>query len=79
MEALHHPFTAPKAEDLAGGGDFRTAHAQAYDLVLNGTEIGGERFSELALRVPPYVANTVPEHSARAGVQLDAERRRDRR
>jgi tRNA synthetases class II (D, K and N) len=41
LEALHHPFTAPKAEDVAGGGDLRTARAQAYDLVLNGTEIGG--------------------------------------
>ena len=43
LEALHHPFTAPNAADVAGGGDIRTARAQAYDLVLNGTEIGGER------------------------------------
>ena len=42
LEALHHPFTAPNAADVAGGGDIRTARAQAYDLVLNGTEIGGE-------------------------------------
>jgi aspartyl-tRNA synthetase len=38
LEALHHPFTAPKPEDLA---DLKTARAQAYDVVLNGTEIGG--------------------------------------
>jgi aspartyl-tRNA synthetase len=38
LEALHHPFTAPKLEDLA---DLKTARAQAYDMVLNGTEIGG--------------------------------------
>jgi aspartyl-tRNA synthetase len=38
LEALHHPFTAPKPEDLA---DLKTARAQAYDMVLNGTEIGG--------------------------------------
>lgn len=38
LEALHHPFTAPKAEDI---DDLKTAKAQAYDLVLNGYEIGG--------------------------------------
>lgn len=38
LEALHHPFTAPKVEDVE---DLKTARAQAYDLVLNGTEIGG--------------------------------------
>jgi aspartyl-tRNA synthetase len=38
LEALHHPFTAPKPEDIA---DLQTARAQAYDMVLNGTEIGG--------------------------------------
>ena len=38
LEALHHPFTAPNPEDL---DDLKTARAQAYDLVLNGVEIGG--------------------------------------
>ncbi len=38
LEALHHPFTAPKPEDLA---DLKTARAQAYDLVYNGIEVGG--------------------------------------
>ena len=43
LEALHHPFTAPNAADVAAaGGDLRTARAMAYDLVLNGNEIGGE-------------------------------------
>ena len=41
LEALHHPFTAPRTDDVADGGDIRAAKAQAYDLVLNGTEIGG--------------------------------------
>jgi aspartyl-tRNA synthetase len=42
LEALHHPFTSPRAEDIANGQpiDVNTI-AQAYDLVLNGTEIGG--------------------------------------
>ncbi|MEH2161786.1 MAG: aspartate--tRNA ligase [Nostoc sp.] len=38
LEALHHPFTAPHPDDLS---DLKTARAQAYDLVLNGVEVGG--------------------------------------
>ncbi len=41
-EALHHPFTSPKEEDidkiLEDPGSVR---ARAYDMVLNGVEIGG--------------------------------------
>ncbi|MCX7823218.1 MAG: aspartate--tRNA ligase [Syntrophobacterales bacterium] len=40
--AVHHPFTAPKEEevDLLEKEPERV-HSRAYDLVLNGTEIGG--------------------------------------
>lgn len=38
LEALHHPFTAPRPDEM---NDLTTARAQAYDLVLNGYEIGG--------------------------------------
>jgi len=46
LEALHHPFCAPNAEDLgadpaAWADTLPTARAQAYDLVLNGLELGG--------------------------------------
>jgi aspartyl-tRNA synthetase len=41
--AVHHPFTAPKGglEALAEGADLSNLTAKAYDLVLNGIELGG--------------------------------------
>jgi aspartyl-tRNA synthetase len=41
-EALHHPFTAPAEESLAQLEDRpAAARARAYDVVLNGVELGG--------------------------------------
>ena len=44
--AMHHPFTAPKPEDMDKfmsnkKEDLEAVCANAYDFVLNGTEIGG--------------------------------------
>jgi aspartyl-tRNA synthetase len=46
FHAMHHPFTSPKQEDIPRmlNGDHETMKslkADAYDLVINGSEIGG--------------------------------------
>jgi aspartyl-tRNA synthetase len=38
LEALHHMFTAPHPDDI---DDLPTARSQAYDIIFNGTELGG--------------------------------------
>ena len=41
--SLHHPFTSPKAENLDDfdNTDIAEVKSDAYDLVINGQEIGG--------------------------------------
>ncbi len=41
--AMHHPFTRPKTEDMSlfEAKKFPEVRAEAYDIVLNGVEIGG--------------------------------------
>jgi len=42
FQALHHPFTAPKVTDIDKlESDPGQVYSRAYDLVLNGTEVGG--------------------------------------
>ncbi len=42
LEALHHPFTSPNPEDLRDGKPLGLeTRALAYDLIVNGIEVGG--------------------------------------
>lgn len=52
--ACHHPFTSPVAEhvaDLEAGKNLGSIKAAAYDMVLNGYEIGGGSFRIFNQRV----------------------------
>ncbi len=58
--AVHHPFTRPLAEDvhLLEAGEFEKVRADAYDVVLNGYELGGGsiRIHERALQETMFSA-----------------------
>lgn len=42
LKAMHHPFTQPKLDELDKlDGDTLSLNADAYDIVLNGVELGG--------------------------------------
>ena len=73
--AMHHPFTAPKDMD-ALASDPAAAVARAYDLVLNGTEVGGGsiRIHNPETQQHMFSALGISEEEARAkfGFLLDA-------
>jgi aspartyl-tRNA synthetase len=63
--AVHHPFTRPKAEDIAKleAGELGKVRAEAYDVVLNGVELGGGsiRIHEPDLQAKAFTALGVSE------------------
>ena len=73
LEALHHPFTAPKPEEAH---DLKTAHAQAYDLVFNGFEVGGGSVriyqSDLQAKVFETIGLSIEEAHNKFGFLLEA-------
>ncbi|MHB1222425.1 MAG: aspartate--tRNA ligase [Gemmatimonadaceae bacterium] len=77
LSAVHHPFTAPRGEDAAGlERDPAAARALAYDVVLNGTELGGGsiRIHEPQLQQRVFQLLGIDEATARSrfGFLLEA-------
>ncbi len=75
--AVHHPFTAPHGEDLERLESAPlTVRSQAYDLVLNGIELGGGSIRihqpDLQLRVLALLGMSEAEARARFGFLLEA-------
>ena len=75
--AMHHPFTAPKPEQLdLLDSDPKKVKANAYDLVLNGNEIGGGSIrihnTELQQKMFDLLGFTKEEAQAQFGFLMDA-------
>jgi aspartyl-tRNA synthetase len=75
--AMHHPFTSPRDEDIEFlESDPGRIKAKAYDMVLNGTEIGGGSIRiynrELQERVFKAIGLSDEEAKAKFGYLLDA-------
>lgn len=65
--AMHHPFTCPNFEDLDKmESDLGAVRARAYDLVLNGTELGGGsiRISDPAIQRKMFAALGMSDEEA---------------
>ena len=75
--AMHHPFTAPREEDLPLlESDPGKVCAKAYDMVLNGNEVGGGSIRindpELQARMFQALGFTPEEAQKRFGFLIDA-------
>ena len=75
--AMHHPFTAPMDEDLAKlDSDPGRVRAKAYDMVLNGEEIGGGSIrihrQDVQSRVFSLLGIAKEEAEAKFGFLLEA-------
>jgi aspartyl-tRNA synthetase len=77
--AMHHPFTAPMDEDLehfAKNDALGKVRAKAYDMVLNGYEVGGGSIrihrKDVQSRVFEILGMTPEDAKARFGFLLDA-------
>ena len=75
--AMHHPFTAPKLEDIEKiETDPKSVRANAYDLVLNGNEIGGGSIrihnKDLQKKMFTHLGFTDEEAKEQFGFLMDA-------
>lgn len=76
-KAMHHPFTAPREEDVQYlQSDPGRVKANAYDMVLNGVEIGGGSLriynSDLQEKVFEAIGLTPEEARTKFGFMMDA-------
>ncbi len=77
FQAMHHPFTSPNEEDIDKvETDPASVRARAYDLVLNGSEIGGGSIrihrSDVQQKVFAALGIGAGEAQAKFGFLLDA-------
>jgi aspartyl-tRNA synthetase len=78
MIAKHHPFTSPLDEDLEGieGDDKASLRAKAYDMVINGYEVGGGSVrifnSDVQQKMFKALGFTEEEANEKFGFLLDA-------
>ena len=76
--AMHHPFTSPKPEDMKylETGELGKIRANAYDLVINGVEVGGGSIrifqKELQAKMFSVLGFTDEEAKNQFGFLMDA-------
>lgn len=74
MKALHHPFTMPKS--LEDTSDLEAIESIAYDIVLNGTELGGGSIrihkEDIQAKVFELMGISEEEQREKFGFLLDA-------
>lgn len=74
--ARHHPFTMPYEEDINSGVELSKVRAHAYDMVINGFEVGGGSIRihsrELQEKVFDIIGLTKEEAQEKFGFFLDA-------
>jgi aspartyl-tRNA synthetase len=75
--AMHHPFTSPRTQDMELlDSDPGAAHARAYDVVMDGVELGGGsiRIHDAELQQKVFSALGIDEDEARSrfGFLLEA-------
>ena len=77
LTAVHHPFTAPNPEDLGKlDSEPHSIRALAYDVVMNGTELGGGSIRihdrDMQRRILALLGVGAEEAQARFGFLLEA-------